>query len=1019
MIKRALLAALMLVTGVGGTTAQQSRGPYLDPTLRLLNQPQIRRSIDATPRLGLDIPPDRQVLAGRVALIRGSAIERPRVGVLVQLKDRRGLDELRTLGAIVNSVRNDIATAELPLDAIDQLNATTAIGVVEVAHTIAVTHDSTAKAIRLNDVRRLVAGEWTGSTGKNVIVADYDTGIDFTHEDFRTSTGATRIIGLWDQTRSAAPPPPSGFTYGYYCSQQVIQRVIDVPADATQCPEQDTNGHGTHTAGSAAGDGSAAGAGTAFQYAGVAPNADIMIVKGGNGSFAESNIIDGLRWLEQQSRLLNRPMVVNMSLGGQTGAHDGTRLYEKAIDDLARPGFIVVISSGNEGSNANLRNRDGSPFTFTPVYIHGMGQTAGGGSRDFTFDVSGFTALGGTCNDVVGFSFWYKEQDRLRITLLRPDGSSVTRDTGEPSTSADHATGNIFIDNSSGGPNPLNGDREAIIQANDCGLSGAAPGVGTWTLRVAVLNAASNQPYHFWMIQNFLGAAAAARGRSGFDNRYVVGSPGNARSAVTVGAFTTRLCWPTGTSQACFTQVEELGDLARFSSGGPTRDGRLKPEIVAPGIAVVSAFSRNSNPATNRITPDGLHVANQGTSMAAPHVTGAIALLLEAKPTLTSAEVRDVFARSAARDAFTSRAYSTDAGAQPRDWWGYGKLDVPSALCNLGSGTGSTYINVTPALDTIPQNATLKLEACASGVGGANITFSSTNPGVASVDAAGVVRALQPGTAIVVASAGAAADSTRLVVVPPATIVATGASIAPSAATLGKAGSQLPLLTLALRVNGFENVNIESLTFGVTGTDPAGKLIVFQDVNRNGRLESADRAIGSAALAVGTGGNVLVNTPGFTVAQRDSVALLVAVQLSGAAPNNTSFTATFVAQQARTVGARSGARDRLEPIAAPLVSAAAVTTVLESGALFSMSENPVRSDNVTFNFKETPSTAAIYTLTGRRVRNLKDDVAESGRVIWGLRNDDGTRVAPGVYLLVFTVSGQVIREKLFVLTPRD
>ncbi len=1015
-MKPGFAAALAVLLSTSGLAAQQNRGPYLDPMLRLLNQPQVRRTIDGQPRLGLDVPPDRQVLAGRVALMRGSAIERPRVGVFVQLRDGRGLDELRALGAIVNSVRDNIATAELPIDAIDQLSGATGLGAVEVAQTIAVTHDSSMKAIRLNEVRKLVSGEWTGATGKNVIIADYDTGIDFTHEDFRTATGATRLLGLWDQTRAATPPPPTGYSYGFYCTPQAIQRVIDVPADIAQCPEQDTNGHGTHTAGTAAGDGSAAGTGTAFQYAGVAPNADLMIVKGGNGSFAESNIIDGLRWLEQQSRLLNRPMVVNMSLGGQNGAHDGSRLYEKAIDDLARPGFIVVISSGNEGSNNNIKNRDGTPFTPAAVLIHGMGATAGGGTREFTFDVGTFTPLTGACNDVVGFSLWYKEQDRLRITLVRPDGTSSTRDTGEPNNGADQTGGNIFIDNSSAGVNPQNGDREAIIQANDCGSSSAVPALGTWTLRITVLNGSSGQPYHFWMVQNFLGAAPAARARAGFDNRFIVGSPGNARSAVTVGAFATRMCWPTGTSQACFTQVEELGDLARFSSGGPTRDGRLKPEITAPGIAVVSVLSRNAVIATNRVTPDGVHLANQGTSMAAPHVTGTIALLLEAKPTLTSADVKDVFARSAARDAFTTRMYSTDSGAQPSDWWGYGKLDVSAALCNLGSGT-TTFISVTPALDTIPQNATLRLQACASGVGGAAITYTSSNPTVASVDASGTVRALLPGAAFIVATAGTIADTTRVVVVPPATVVASGAPAVPASALLGKAGTQLPLLTLGLRVNGFENVTIESLTFGVTGTDPTGKLVVLQDLNRNGKIEATDRMLGSAVL--GSGGNVVVTTPGFVISQRDSVALVVAVQLSGGAPNNTAFSATFVAQQAKTVGVRSGVHDRVEPMAAPLVSGPASTTVLAEGAIFSLSENPVKSTSVTFNFKEPPSTAAIYTLTGRRVRNLKADVVEAGRVVWSLQNDEGTRVAPGVYLLVFTVAGEVIREKLFVLTPRD
>src|SRR5262249_39563205 len=118
------------------------------------------------------------------------------------------------------------------------------------------------------------------------------------------------------------------------------------------------------------------------------------------------------------------------------------------------------------------------------------------------------------------------------------------------------------------------------------------------------------------MVQNFLGAAALARSRTGFDNRYVVGSPGNARTAITVGAFATRMCWPTATTQTCFAQVEEIGDLARFSSAGPTRDGRFKPEITAPGMAVVSALSRNALTTSNRITPDSVHWANQGTSMA-------------------------------------------------------------------------------------------------------------------------------------------------------------------------------------------------------------------------------------------------------------------------------------------------------------------------------------------------------------------------------------------------------------------
>jgi subtilisin family serine protease len=889
--------------------------------------------------------------------------------------------------------------------------------VVEAAQSIRINHDSAMKAIRADEVRRLVGGVWTGATGAGVIVGVYDTGLDFRHDDFLDANGRTRLLGLWDQTRSGTPPP--GFALGHYCSQDAIQRVIDSPTDTSPCPEQDSNGHGTHTAGSAAGDGSAGvppGSAT-HPYAGVAPMADLIIVKGGNGSFSESNILDGLRWLESQARALNRPMVVNLSLGGQTGAHDGSRLYEQGIDNLSRAGFIVVISAGNEGSNGNVRNRDGSPYVFSPVYIHGSGLAVTGTTREFTFEIPAFTPSAGACNEGVGFNLWYEGQDSLRVTLVRPDGTSHEHDRGAAS-SQDSPGGNIHISNAPSGPNPNNGAYEVLIQTNDCGASRAAPAAGTWRLRVTTLGTGSGQAFHFWMNQNSLGGSAIARGRLGFDNRYVVGSPGNARTAITVGASAARNCWPSGTTQICYLQVEEIGDLARFSSGGPTRDGRLKPEITAPGIAVVSALSRNAVVATNRITPDLAHLANQGTSMAAPQVTGTVALMLQIRPTLSSAEIRQIFARSAERDAFTSRVYGTGAGAQPSDWWGYGKLQVPRALCELGAAGALTFVSITPAQDTLPQNATLRLEACAVGVAG-TLAFESSNPAVATVDGAGVVHALEPGNTLIIARADTSADTAYVTVVPPATVVATGNSAAPGSATLGRARTLLTLLALHLRVNGFESVAIESLGFAIHGADPGARVVLAQDLDGNGRINAADRVISAVARGPGTADTIQVLTPMLTVAQRSSVALLVGLELSGAAANLAQFQISFVAPMTRTLGERSGARDRLEPVTVAITSASATTTVLDAGQVFSLSENPVRGHRVVFSFAERPRTAGIYTLTGRRVLDLTRAIDQLGSVIWDLRNTEGTRVAPGVYLVIFDVGGRLIREKLFVMTPQQ
>lgn len=1010
-----LLCALWAAQPAG---AQVRTEPYIDPLLRQLMQRSAQQALEQMPITETGLPANLQSVAGRTALRRTGGSTR--VSMFAQVQGEAALTALRALGAEIGSVRNGIATVELPLNALASLSAVNGLVAVEASQAIAINHDSAARAIKVNDVRTLSGNEWTGATGRGVIVGVYDTGIDFTHMDFRSNSGATRLLALWDQTATfSGRLPPAGFTQGHVCTREMIQATIDNPSPGAPCPQLDTNSHGTHTAGSSAGDGSATGAGgTPFRYTGVAPNADLIIVKGGNGSFTETNIIDGLRWLEAEGRRRGQPMVVNMSLGGQTGPHDGSRIYEAALDSLSRPGFIVVISSGNEGVNGNV-TRNGAPAPVDSIFIHGTGNAITGDTREFTFQVPTFTSVPPLCNELVGFSFWYSGRDRLRITVVRPDNTSHSVDTGQTSSN-ETAGGNITIDNASTGVYPRNGDHEAVIQVNDCGAAGRAPMPGTYRLRITTLGMGSGTAYHFWMIQNFLGGAALARGRAGFDNRYIVGSPGNARTAITVGAFTTRNCWPStaGTSgQTCYLDVEQIGDLARFSSGGPTRDGRIKPEITAPGIAVVSSKSSNVAVAANRIVPGGLHYANQGTSMAAPHVTGAIALLLEAKPTATSAEIRDLFRRTALKDAFTSRMYSNELGSQPSDWWGFGKLDVPAALCALGSaGVSGGFVRVTPALDTLPQNATLRLEACASGP----VTYTSTNAAVASVDAAGNVRALTLGRALIIARSSTAADTADITVVAPSTVVARGASAAPSTATLAPANTQLPLLQLNLRVNGVEAVRIESLSFALSGTDPQAKLIVVQDLNRNGRLESTDRVLGSATRGVREQNDtVRVPTPGLTIAQRDSTALIVGVQLSGNAPNNADFTVSFVSQETRTTGARSGAQNRLEPLSVAIVSTAARTTVLESGVIFSLSENPVRSSRVTFNFTETPSAAAIYTLTGRRVRDLKRLLDNTGRVQWDLRNEDGNTVAPGVYLLVFDVAGATIREKLFVLTPRS
>jgi hypothetical protein len=445
-----------------------------------------------------------------------------------------------------------------------------------------------------------------------------------------------------------------------------------------------------------------------------------------------------------------------------------------------------------------------------------------------------------------------------------------------------------------------------------------------------------------WLYSQQLGFDGFARGGAGFDNQFIVGSPGNATRAVTVGAFVTRLCWPTASSaNICYVEQEQLGDLARFSSGGPRRDGLLKPEVTAPGLGIASAKSSGATVASNRVLPDGVHMVIEGTSMAAPHVTGAIAVLYGSRPAMTPEELKQVLQTSSVQDEFTTRTYGiTDPAASPMHWWGFGKLNVRNALIQLSGNA-------------------------------------------------------------------------------PAVLALESASAIPDTTTLGSAGTRLPLLRLTLAAQGFEPIRVLGLTFDVDGEDPGARVLLVDDVNANGVPEPAEPVLGSAPVPLdGDVSRVEVTPPSLVVPEFSQKQVLVAIELSGGAPNGSDFEATFVADATRSVGTTTQVENSIAVITAPVSSGVASTTVLRANERVSFSANPVRGSDVVFNFIEAPATAAIYTVTGRRVADLVRRVGSGElNVAWDLTNDDGSRVAPGVYLLVFSVQGQLFREKLFVLTP--
>lgn len=943
------------------------------------------------------------ISGGRVAVER-SADGTAMVGVLVRVNNASAIAELRAQGAIIGSIAGDVVSVRVPVNALDALDSMPAIRSAQAARvlTLAPQTDTSMIAIRADALRSRTDSAWTGAAGNGTLIGVYDTGLDIRHPDFIDEDGATRVIAAWDQTILEATSP--GVEYGVLCERDQIQRAIDA-GGAAGCPMRDFNGHGTHVAGTAAGNGRAT---DVAELTGVAPGAELLIVKGGNGSFSEHQIIDGLVWLHDRARDLGRPMVVNLSLGGQAGPHDGTRLFERAIDNLSGPGFIVVTVSGNDGQNLNTIPQPG-----TPQYFHARGNAHAATTR-FTLEVSSYLPHVECAFNALVMSLWYEAADSVRISVVRPDGTRASAATGTTVTE-NGESGRILIFNAADGPDAENGDAEAGIVVDACDDSGR-PAAGTWTIELEPAAAApSGAPMDLWLFTRFVGNGAVY-GRDGFDNRLIVGSPGSARRAITVGAFVTRLCWTTiDELTVCYTQRESTGDLARFSAAGPTRDGRMKPEITAPGLAVASSLSGNAGSPFLRVYRGGRHVVFEGTSMAAPHVTGTVALLLEQDATLGPEAAREILTSTAARDEFTTQHYGVALEASATDWWGHGKLDACAAVLSTGAAPAAD-VWVSPAADSLPEGASLSLKVCASST---TVAWHSTAPDIVSVEPNGLAHAIREGSAQIVATHAGAADTAQLTVVAPATLALDAVVASNSGVILTRQDARIPLLRVRATSDGVESTDLEQLGVRIEGTDASAWLVLAR-ASAAGDFDRRPPFLAATQLPL-SGSHVVALRPEqpIRVQARDTAYFVVLLQTSGVVPNGTRFTAQVDAGATATVATRSGARDRLAVTSAD--SAVVESTLLTGAAALQFSENPVRRSVVYFNFRGCPANASVHTLTGSRVRDLRpllECATAGGRAEWDLTNDNGSAIAPGVYLVLFDLDGRIFREKLMVLRAR-
>ncbi|KAA2224659.1 S8/S53 family peptidase [Chryseobacterium sediminis] len=483
----------------------------------------------------------------------------------------------------------------------------------------------------------------TAYNGTGVLVGIYDSGIDWKHPDFRKANDQTksRIVSIWDQTLTAqaGETTPTGFSTGVeYTRTQIEDELDGTPVGFVR--ENDTNGHGTHVSGTAAGNGSAF---TDKRHKGFSSDADIVFVKGGNGSFPTTNTINALTYFKNVATALNKPIVVNMSIGGQGTAHDGTSSHEVAVNNFTAsgPGRVVVISAGNDyGAN-----------------LHRKVDIEAGAAQTYNFTVASNTSA----TSVFSFIMYANDNTAVTAKLTTPDGQQYTQNI---STTTAHTilggglTATMY--NYWG-----NDNNKRYVQLIVTRTSGTTNVQGNYTLEITN-NGAQQITTHGWLYSQ--GVATTLQNG---DNEYIVGSPGNASNAITVASYMGRASWYSGTSGYYTLTPQE--SISSFSGQGPRTDGFQKPDIAASGQNVISSRSGDSAPgATDIIAGTNYYVKNQGTSMSSPGVAGAVGLLLQANPALTAAQVKSRLTSNARMDGAT--------GTVPNMRWGYGKLDIYKAV---------------------------------------------------------------------------------------------------------------------------------------------------------------------------------------------------------------------------------------------------------------------------------------------------------------------------------------------------
>lgn len=470
-------------------------------------------------------------------------------------------------------------------------------------------------------------------TGKNVLIAVIDSGIDYRSQEFINRTGS-RIRYLWDQTLIPSEnigSPPDGYSIGVEFSQEKINEALQSPYPESLVPSFDTSGHGTAVAAIAAAGGNLLDG----RLQGAAPESELIVVKLGSpvpDSFPRTTeLMRALTYVIQKAVELERPIAVNLSFGNTYGSHDGTSILERFIDNVSEIGRTVIcVGSGNEGAAGG----------------HVSGQLRQGESTIGRAELNV-----GNYQPSVNVQLWKEYVDRFRVVLISPSGIRTEIDTlrtGMQTLVVEQTKILLYI----GEPAPYSVNQEIYF---DFLPMGAHINAGIWTFEIIPVVSVSGN-YDFYLPSSTVLNADTRFFTPTPDKTLTI--PSTSAKVITVGAY--------DAAYEAYADFSGRGYPLQSIAGERVNQGTIKPDIAAPGVAV------------NTIAPGGTMVQVSGTSFATPFATGSAALLMEwgivkgNDPYLYGEKVKAYFRRGA-RPVRGESIY-------PNARVGYGALCVENSL---------------------------------------------------------------------------------------------------------------------------------------------------------------------------------------------------------------------------------------------------------------------------------------------------------------------------------------------------